>query len=119
MVEGSVRIIACPFCDIIDGRADADNIVHFPRAIAFRPLNPVTPGHMLVVPRAHIAHAADDPYVAGYVMEAAAMYAREHYESANIITSINEAATQTVYHLHLHVVPRRFGDGLVLPWSNA
>ena len=38
--------------------------------------------------------------------------------SANLITSIGAAATQTVFHLHVHVVPRHEGDGLLLPWSN-
>lgn len=116
----------CVFCDLI---ADGSGPGHRPRveflnergaveAVVFEPLNPVVPGHVLAVPVEHVAHAADDPEVSALTMRAAARYAQEHYESFNIITSANEAATQTVYHLHLHVVPRRFGDGLKLPWTD-
>jgi histidine triad (HIT) family protein len=82
----------------------------------FEPVNPVTPGHMLVVPVEHVEHAATDPHVSARAMEIAATVA-QRYRSANIITSIGRPATQTVKHLHLHVVPRRDGDGLHLPWT--
>lgn len=107
----------CPFCRIVTGEAPAADVVEYHGATAFRPLEPVTPGHMLVVPNAHIAHAGEDPAIAARAFEAAAQYARDHFESFNLITAAGEAATQTVYHLHLHVVPRRFGDRLHLPWT--
>lgn len=88
----------------------------WPDAIAFVPLNPVTSGHVLVVPRVHVQSAIASPWLAGRMMTCAAQLARS-YDSANILTSIGRAATQSVMHLHLHVVPRTQGDGLMLPWG--
>lgn len=86
--------------------------------IAFRPLNPVTAGHRLLVPKRHISSSSWTPMVTGSVFEAAARYARNRYDSFNLITSVGAPATQTVEHLHVHVVPRWPGDGLKLPWSD-
>jgi histidine triad (HIT) family protein len=85
----------------------------------FEPLNPVTPGHLLVIPVRHVMDAAEDPDLTGRVFAAAARIARESGgdPSCNLITSVGGAATQSVYHLHAHVVPRRHGDGLRLPWT--
>jgi histidine triad (HIT) family protein len=106
----------CPFCErIAAGQFDpltADSYV-----VTFEPLNPVVNGHVLVVSRSHITDAAADPLTAGMAMQKAANLAR-HMVEANIITSIGKAATQTVSHLHIHVVPRSEGDGLALPWTD-
>lgn len=86
--------------------------------VAFQPLNPVTPGHFLVVPRKHVMNAFEGPAQAGRAMSFAAKLATDmDLVAANFITSAGSAATQTVWHLHLHVVPRRDGDGLHLPWT--
>lgn len=82
----------------------------------FEPLNPVTRGHVLVVPERHVESASADPSLAAGCMEIAATIAARH-RSANIITSIGTSATQSVPHLHLHVVPRTPNDGLHLPWT--
>lgn len=84
--------------------------------MVFTPLNPVTPGHLLVVPVRHCADAGHDSDLALAAMYVASDLVRK-MDSANIITSKGEAATQTVGHLHLHVVPRYEGDGLHLPWT--
>lgn len=103
----------CPFCQRIErGEFDYD----WGGVVAFEPLNPVTPGHLLVVPKAHVRDAAENSFAAGAAMECAAMAARS-VGDCNIITSVGPLATQTVYHLHVHVVPRREGDGLALPWT--
>lgn len=85
--------------------------------VTFEPLNPVTPGHRLFVPRQHVADATEKPWVAAQVMEVAAAYARARNVDCNLLTSVGEAATQTIPHLHLHYVPRRPADGLHLPWT--
>lgn len=86
-------------------------------AVAFAPLNPVTPGHMLFVPMVHVPDARRiAPLVAA--MSLAASWARNIPEDFNLITSAGPAATQTVFHLHVHYVPRREGDGLKLPWTD-
>lgn len=110
---------SCPFCDIVAGKTDTKIIRIWPyRAIAFRPLNPVVPDHILVVPTQHVRDALEDPVVTGQTMAAAAQIGRWMGPcNINIITSVGAEATQTVFHLHLHVVPRRAGDGLALPWT--
>jgi histidine triad (HIT) family protein len=105
----------CPFCDRIrDGEVRMDRAV--PEAAIFPPLNPVTPGHMLVVPLRHVQDAAEEPWLTGLVMTLASRLA-SRMGDCNLITSIGPTATQTVHHLHIHVVPRRSGDGLALPWT--
>src|SRR5438105_4368577 len=81
--------------------------------VAFEPLNPVTPGHMLFVSTEHLPNASYKPVVTGHVMMEAAKYAAG-YGNNNIITSSGKDATQTIFHLHIHVVPRRAGDNLKL-----
>lgn len=105
----------CPFCKrIAAGHYDYDGLGN----VAFEPLNPVTPGHFLVVPRRHVADAFEVPRLTGYAVQFAAALAQEMgLESCNLITSVGEAATQSVRHLHWHVIPRRPGDGLALPWT--
>lgn len=106
----------CPFCPIPVPHAkllhynDGDSIV------AFTPLDPVTPGHFLVVPRHHVEDFTSAPMVSGLTMAAAARWAKR-IGDCNIITSKGEYATQTVHHLHIHVIPRRSDDGLHLPWT--
>jgi histidine triad (HIT) family protein len=108
----------CPFCArIAAGEYDYSD----PYSVAFEPLNPVTEGHLLVVSREHVSDAGCAPEVAGRAMELAAMIAGPlefaDYPGYNIITSAGSAATQTIRHLHVHIVPRREGDGLHLPWT--
>ena len=108
--------LSCPFCAIIHGDAPAEWITSWPDAIAIIPLDPVVPGHVLVIPRAHVADASVDPLVTGMAAARAAELAGDdgHF---NLITSAGEDATQTVPHLHWHLVPREAGDGLALPWT--
>lgn len=108
---------ACPFCEIAKGDAYAEDLEDFDGVMVFRPLNPVTEGHMLVVPRRHVVDFAQYPEVSAEVMKVAALWSRRHTD-VNVIASRGGLATQTVYHLHMHVVPRRVGDDLMLPWSS-
>lgn len=109
----------CPFCQRIAAGEFSDSWdFDGGEVVAFEPLNPVTPGHMLVVPRRHVADALESPVLAGEVMKCAGLLANGMgLVSANFITSAGSAATQTVFHLHVHVVPRSEGDGLMLPWT--
>lgn len=105
----------CVFCRIIEGAAPAEIVVRWSDATCFVPLNPVTDGHVLVVPNYHVRDAVENPLVTAITMGRAAEYAGY---SCNLITSVGHHATQTVFHLHIHVVPRRPNDGLLLPWSS-
>lgn len=114
----------CVFCQIVKGESPAEVMHEGKASMIIRPLNPVTEGHLLVIPKYHVTDAAANPVVAGKIMDIAAGWVRWQnqggntlYDSVNFITSVGEAATQTVFHLHIHVVPRAEGDGLHLPWT--
>jgi histidine triad (HIT) family protein len=81
------------------------------------PIAPVTPGHVLVISKYHIQDFVEDETFFGETAMVATIYARMlGMGDCNLITSRGEAATQTVKHLHLHLIPRFAGDGLKLPW---
>jgi histidine triad (HIT) family protein len=108
----------CIFCDIIHGEAPASEYKEWGGAvISFAPLNPVTEGHLLFVPVVHAQDAAEDTFGASLAFEHAAWYGRNrgHF---NIVTSAGVYASQSIFHTHIHFVPRRNNDGLLLPWSN-
>ena len=110
----------CVFCEILAGRAPATFVQRAPKWSAFVPLGPAAPGHVLFVPARHVASAAEAPAVAGAIMRVAAGWAASRYPAYNLITSSGADATQSVFHLHVHVVPRGPGDGLPVhwPWLN-
>jgi histidine triad (HIT) family protein len=107
----------CVFCHIVAGTSPATVFANWPHVLAIVPLNPVTVGHVIVIPRRHVRDATVAPLVTGETALLAAELARRTGEACNLITSIGAEATQTVPHLHWHVVPRRAGDGLALPWT--
>lgn len=107
----------CSFCAIAVGKAPAAIIEVWPDVLALRPHRPVVDGHILVIPRRHVEDAGVDPWTTGLVIMKAAGLARELYPQFNLITSAGPAATQTVFHLHVHIVPRIVNDGLTLPWT--
>ena len=110
-------VASCAFCAIAAGRAPATVVREWPDALAILPRRGgVTEGHVLVLPRVHAADAGTDPAVTAAVMSRAAELMAE-LPAANLITSKGAPATQTVFHLHVHVVPRYPGDGLPLPWT--
>jgi histidine triad (HIT) family protein len=107
----------CVFCAIATGKAAAVIVREWPDALAVRPRSGgVHPCHVFVLPRVHVEDAGTDPDVTAAVMRRAAELTAEH-PAANLITSKGEAATQSIYHLHVHVVPREPDDGLPLPWT--
>jgi len=109
----------CVFCAKLRSSKPEDSYqdTEFADVVSFEPLNPVVPGHRLFVHRKHTARASEDPMITGRVFEAAATYATHSPDDFNLITSDGFHATQSVYHLHIHYVPRRPGDGLHLPWT--
>lgn len=112
----------CVFCAIVAGTEPANIKRHWPDALAIVPLFPVVDGHMLIIPKGHIAHPDQDLVMAGAAAARAAewaWYKLNHggQRDYNLIVSAGEHASQTVFHLHWHYVPRRQGDGLALPWT--
>ena len=106
----------CRFCGIVAGQIPETIVHEWPDAIAIVPWAPVTPGHLVVIARAHVADVGVDPAVSAATVACAAELVAT-LPSANMITSKGADATQTVFHLHIHVVPRRAGDALALPWT--
>lgn len=107
LYEIGKKTMNCPFCPMFKGGEEVIDI---------EPLNPVVPGHRLVIPREHVKDFSEDPAVSARVMEYAARLGKKMGD-VNLITSKGKSATQTVFHLHLHLVPRRAGDDLALPWT--
>lgn len=118
--------VDCPFCDYATGTVALPDGGHARDGVmAFPPLCPFAEGHMLFVPVAHVADivAANNALVAD-VMTRASGYARlligdlrADIDGVNVLTSVGAAATQTVPHWHVHVIPRRHGDALGgWPW---
>lgn len=105
----------CIFCDIIAGDAPADVFHRDDDIVIFRPLKPYAPGHVLVVPTLHVTDALPYLQITAQTFAAAAEYARLH-RASNILTSVGAQATQTVMHLHVHVIPRSPIDGLHHDW---
>jgi histidine triad (HIT) family protein len=105
----------CVFCAIVKGEAPAQIVHEWSDALAIVPLGPVVEGHLLVIPKQHVADVGENPAVSA----GAAAYAAElasGLPAVNVITSKGRAATQSVAHLHWHIVPRAEDDGLALPW---
>jgi histidine triad (HIT) family protein len=113
----------CPFCAIVRGDDTSVEVVaEGERWIAFFPINPATLGHTLVIPRRHRPDLwAVDRRLGSDLMEAVVLVGRAiqvavEPEGMNLISSSGPAAEQTVFHLHLHVVPRWHGDGIDRIW---
>ncbi|MET8150273.1 HIT family protein [Actinoplanes sp. NPDC049668] len=115
----------CPFCGIAAGRSEARIVFESPEAMAFLPLNPASRGHTLVIPRDHHADFLTMPSgLNGPVYTAASIVGHAldralSPEGMNLISSAGEAATQTVLHAHIHLVPRWRGDEIGGIWPTA
>lgn len=106
----------CVFCSIVAGEADADLVLDEPDLVAFLDRRPVFKGHVLLVPRAHVVTLPELPAAQrdGF-LEAAQRLATAVVEGLGAqgsFVAINNVVSQSVPHLHLHVVPRTKGDGL-------
>lgn len=106
----------CVFCRIVAGEVPATVLWRDFGAMVIVPLNPVTEGHVIALPEKHAADFADDWLATSDAMHAAFQYAQKISGDMNLITSKGRAATQSVFHLHVHLVPRKDNDGLALPW---
>lgn len=115
----------CAFCAIARGENTSVTVVcESPSWMAFFPDHPATPGHTLVIPRRHVANLweADRPLgqelMNAVVRVGRAIESAVHPDGLNLISSAGEPAEQTVFHLHLHVVPRWKADGFGRIWPD-
>jgi histidine triad (HIT) family protein len=115
----------CIFCKIVAGELPAEKVAEDERTVAFMDINPATRGHLLVIPRKHARDLMDiEPDELAAVTQAAQRMARTAVEAlgadgVNLINACGRAAWQTVFHFHMHVVPRYADDPLKLPWVPA
>lgn len=107
---------ACTFCEITAGRLAADVVLDEPEALAFLDRHPVFPGHTLLVPRVHVESLDDlPPALVGPLFDAARRLSRAvrvAVEADGSFVAVNNHISQSVLHLHIHVLPRRRRDGL-------
>jgi histidine triad (HIT) family protein len=109
-------VAGCLFCDIVAGDVDADVVLKTEQVVGFLDSRPVFKGHTLLVPRRHVVTLPDlpaelrDPFLAAGQRLAAAMV--EGLGAQGSFVAMNNTVSQSVAHLHLHVVPRTKGDGL-------
>jgi histidine triad (HIT) family protein len=113
----------CLFCRIVAGELPSARILEDDRVIAIMDIFPATRGHALVIPRAHAADiravdAVDLAAVAATAQRLAGRaYERLGADGVTVMQSNGAAAWQTVFHYHVHVIPRYKGDPLELPWT--
>jgi histidine triad (HIT) family protein len=112
----------CLFCGIVAGTVPGEIVDSDEHTVAFMDINPATPGHALIVPRDHSVDLTDVPDAdLERTILAARRLARRMDEvlrpdGFNILNSCRAAAWQSVFHFHIHVIPRYADDPLELPW---
>jgi histidine triad (HIT) family protein len=112
----------CIFCKVLAGELPANVIDEDEATIAFMDIAPATRGHALVIPRSHSADLASIPAADLQAVAlasqrlAARMRERLGADGVNLLNACGAAAWQTVFHFHIHVIPRYAGDPLRLPW---
>jgi len=112
----------CLFCKIIDGSIPSEKVYEDDKVVAILDINPVTPGHTLVLPREHT-----DDFISTPPALLAEVMPSVHAVAARVMKGVKadgfavvvfngRAAGQEVFHLHVHIIPRKKGDGVRLGW---
>ena len=113
----------CIFCAIAEGVIPATKVYEEDQILAFMDINPANPGHLLVIPKRHYRNIFDiNTEMAGKIMQVGTQLARAiktalNPDGLNLLQSSESAAFQTVFHFHLHLIPRWEDDSLALPWQ--
>ena len=111
----------CLFCEIVDDHTGSEILWDDELVLAFLDINPVTDGHVLIIPKEHASGLDDVPApTAARMMTVAQRLTRALKESSlrcdgvNLLVADGQAAFQEIFHSHLHVFPRFAGDGFVV-----
>ena len=113
----------CIFCAIVEGKIPSTKVYEDEHVFAFMDIAPANPGHLLIIPKQHYRNIFDMPAEVGSkIMEAAVPLAAAirkalNPDGLNLFQSNEAAGFQTVFHFHLHLIPRWEGDPLRLPWK--
>lgn len=114
---------SCVFCAIVVGTAPAERVYEDTSVVAIMDIHPATSGHVLVIPKHHspdlwhIEQADAEKAMAASVQVAGMIRRALGPDGINLVHATGRAAWQTVFHFHLHLVPRYERDSLVPPWS--
>jgi histidine triad (HIT) family protein len=112
----------CIFCKIVAGEIPSTIVDEDERTISFMDIAPATRGHALVIPREHspdlLTISGEDLAAVGLSSQRLAGRVKQRLgaDGVNLLNSCGAVAFQTVFHFHMHVLPRYEGDGLRLPW---
>lgn len=113
----------CIFCAIVEGKIPSTKVYEDEHVFAFMDIAPANPGHLLIIPKQHYRNIFDmPPEIGSKIMEAAVPLATAirkalNPDGLNLFQSNEAAGFQTVFHFHLHLIPRWEGDPLRLPWK--
>ena len=113
----------CIFCKIVAGEIPAQILEQDQHTLTFMDIAPATRGHALVIPKRHATDLWEiEPADLSAVAQAAqrqSLRVRDRLgaDGVNLLNSCRPAAWQTVFHFHMHVIPRYAGDPLKLPWE--
>ncbi len=113
----------CIFCKIIRGEIPCFKVLDDDDVLAFMDVNPIAPGHVLIVPRHHSKDIMETPpewvgkAFAGASSVARAVQKTLEPDGINIVQANGPGAKQSVFHLHVHVIPRGMDDGLTMNWE--
>lgn len=113
----------CVFCKIIRGEVPSVKLYEDERTYAFMDINPLAPGHSLVIPKHHAENIyVTPPHASGEAMVtlskvAAAINRAVKPEGINILQANGPGAQQSVFHIHFHIIPRNTDDGLTMNWE--
>lgn len=113
----------CIFCRIVAGEIPCVRLYEDDHTLAFMDINPASPGHALAIPRRHVPDLFDSPdevlavTVATARRVARAVRAVVEPDGINLVQANGPGAAQSVFHLHMHVIPRFSGDALMLNWG--
>ena len=115
----------CIFCRIVRGEIPSARVYEDDEVLAFLDIHPVAAGHTLVIPKAHVDSLLDTPPALLWAVAAAVqrvaggLVAATGAEGFNLFQCNGACSGQEVFHLHVHVIPRRSGDGVSYRWSRA
>ncbi len=115
-------MLECVFCKIIAGEIPAAKLIETDKVLSFLDINPVNPGHALVVPKRHVASLLDlhqdELHVSIFIAKrvAAAVAEATGSPAFNILQNDGPAAGQIIEHVHFHVIPRAPDDEFSLGW---
>jgi histidine triad (HIT) family protein len=121
--EDAMAASECIFCRIVAGIAPCEELYRDPATLAFMDIHPVNEGHCLVIPQAHFATvfemSSEEFAAVGATVAKLARAVNEALQPSalNIVQANGELAGQTVSHVHVHILPRRAGDNLLMSWD--